>query len=187
MAPTESLSVTVCHRCLLELPSRGAPGVVVWLRGEHDLSTAPALSEAMAWIIAVDDADVVVDLSEVQFMGAATVGVLIRARELLRLRSRSLMVRSPSRFAQRVLELCGDTGLVDPIEATPQAASALGTWVSVPAADRLDTIADVSLLDHTSAPAPVSAGRATAARVSLADVEDGADELAADVTGVGAP
>jgi hypothetical protein len=148
MAPTESLSVTVCHRCLLELPSRGAPGVVVWLRGEHDLSTAPALSEAMAW---------------------------------------TLMVRSPSRHAQPVLELCGDTDLLDPIEATPQAASALGTWVSVPAADRLDPIADVSLLDHTSAPAPVSPGRATAARLSLADVEDGTDELAADVTGVGAP
>jgi hypothetical protein len=112
--------------------------------------------------------------------------VLIRARELLRLRSRSLMVRSPSHRAQRVLELCGDTDLLDPTEATPQAPSALGTWVSVPAADRLDPIADVSLLDQTSAPAPVSAGRATAARLSLADVEDGTDALAADVAGVGA-
>lgn len=161
MAPIESLSVTVCHRYLVGEPVRGAAGVVVWLRGEHDLSTVPVVSEAMAWVIAVDGSDVVVDLSEVQFMGAATLGVLVGARELLRVRSRSLVVRSPSRCARRVLELCGDTGLLDRVEpaALTGTAGALGTWVQVPATHPVDT----SLPEPATAPDPPKVGHVTTA------------------------
>jgi anti-anti-sigma factor len=188
MAPIESPPMTVCDRCLSELPRRDA-ACVVWLQGEHDLSTVPALSEAMAWVIAVDDTDVVVDLSEVEFMSAATVGVLIRARELLRVRSRSLVVRSPSRCAQRVLELCGDTDLPDSAEAAALTgtAGALATWVPVPATDPVGRHADTSPAEHTSPPAPVRVSRVTAARVPSADVGGRADALAADVASVGAP
>ena len=115
---------------------RGVACFVVWLRGEHDLSTVAELSEAMARAIAVDGADVVVDMSEVEFMGAATVGVLCEAWALLRSQSRSLTVRSPSSSARRVLELVGDMHLLDvrcadllPVAGT---ADALGTWVAVP-------------------------------------------------------
>jgi hypothetical protein len=120
----------------------------------------------LAGAIARDNADVVVDMSDVQFMGAATVGVLIRARELLRTRSRSLVVRSPSWCARRVLELCGDTGLLDRAEAAALTgtAGALGTWVPVPAADRVDRHAD-------AAPDPIGTGRVTAARVSPVDAD----------------
>ena len=61
----------------------------------------------MARAIALDDADLVLDLSGVEFMDAATVRLIIRAREFLRLRSRSLTLRSPSTHARRVLDLCG--------------------------------------------------------------------------------
>jgi anti-anti-sigma factor len=83
MAPIELLSVTVSRRGLLAFARRDPARTAVWLRGEHDDSTVAALSETMARAIARDDADLVVDLSEVQFMGAATVGVIVRAQELL--------------------------------------------------------------------------------------------------------
>jgi hypothetical protein len=58
-------------------PCRGIPGAdrrgcaqVVAMRGEHDLSTVVDLSGTIsaAIVIAIDDADVVVDASEVTFL-----------------------------------------------------------------------------------------------------------------------
>jgi anti-anti-sigma factor len=80
---------------------------VVWLRGDHDLSTVHDLSAVLSGAIADDDRDVVVDLSRVGFLSAATVGVLLRARQDLRSRSRSLTLRAPSPAADRVLAACG--------------------------------------------------------------------------------
>jgi len=85
---------------------------------------------------------VVVDLSEVEFMNASTIGVIIAARNRLALQSRALTVRSPSVCAQRVLDACGLTDLLDPSPpatgATPVigASGALGTWVAVAATER---------------------------------------------------
>ena len=79
---------------------------IVWLDGEHDASSVAELSETIARAIAVDDSDVILDMSEVTFMSAATVGVLVRARNFLNLRSRSLTVRAPSKCTRRILEIC---------------------------------------------------------------------------------
>ena len=186
MAPIEFSSVTVSRPLVTGFAGRSPDRTVVWLRGEHDVSTVAVLSEAMARAIALDDADVVVDLSEVQFMGAATVTVIIRAREFLRLRSRSLVLRSPSECARRILELCGHADLLDPlpIDTTPLTgtAGALRTWVAVPATDRIDQRADAS------AAKPVAVGRVTAASmVSSADADDRADERATTGVGGGGP
>ena len=89
-----------------ELAGSEAGSTLVLLRGEHDVSNADALSDAIARAIACDDADLVVDLSKVEFMGAATIGVFVHASELLRLRARSLTLRSPSTQARRVLDVC---------------------------------------------------------------------------------
>jgi anti-anti-sigma factor len=189
MAPIERLSVTVSHRRLSRLPRRDTALVVVRLRGEHDLSTVAVVSETMAWAIDQDDADVVVDLSDVQFMGAITVGVLIRARGLLRTRSRSLMVRSPSRCARRVLELCGATDLFDPADAAPLAgtAGARATWVTVPGAERVDRHAHASPPKSTNGPDPISIGQVTATRLSAVETAHRLDEHAADLAGSEAP
>ena len=116
--------------------SREAACTVVHLRGEHDISTVAELSETMARAIGLDDADVVVDLSEVEFMGAVAVGVIVRAEAFLRARSRALSVRSPSRVARRVIDVCGLAALIDsdPLEqrSAGRATSALATWVAVP-------------------------------------------------------
>ena len=84
------------HHGPVAFPARDADRTVVWLRGEHDICTVPALSQILARAIALDDGDLVVDLSGVQFMDASTVGVILRARDFLRLQSRSLALRSPS-------------------------------------------------------------------------------------------
>ena len=107
MALTEYSSVNVSCRGPAAPAERDVGRTIVLLRGEYDASTVSALSEVMARAIALNDADLVVDLSGVEFMGAATVRLIVRAREFLRLRTRSLTLRSPSTRAQHVLDLCG--------------------------------------------------------------------------------
>jgi anti-sigma B factor antagonist len=166
-----------------------ADRAVVWLRGEHDVSTVAALAEAMARAVALDDRDVVVDLSGVQFMDAATVGVIIRARDLLRLRSRSLRLRSPSTRARRVFDLCGLADLLDPRPVdTTGTAGALGTWVAVPAADRVVRRPVRPSARSSSANEPVGAGRVAARRtLSSAHADRPANELTGNVAGGGGP
>jgi len=116
-----------------------ATSAVVWLRGEHDISTLPALRATLLRAIGHDDADLTLDLSEVTFIDAATVGTIVRTREFLRFWSRSLALRSPSRCALRVLELCDLADLLDPGRSEARgpapSAPALGTWVAVPSTE----------------------------------------------------
>jgi anti-anti-sigma factor len=111
---------------------RVVDGTVVWLRGEYDISTVNSLSQTIARAIAFDGSHLVIDLSGVQFMDAATIGVIIRARNELQAQFRSLTLRDPTRFARRVLELCGLTNLLDPLSVdsgtagSPRASETLG-------------------------------------------------------------
>lgn len=84
--------------------------MVVSLRGEQDASTARTVADALAAAAAAGDGDVVVDLSEVQFMDAAIITELARRRAALRPEHRALVLRAPSRFAQRLLDVCGLVG-----------------------------------------------------------------------------
>lgn len=103
---------------------------VVWLRGEDDLNTAARVAAVLAEAAAKGDGDLVVDLSQVEFMDAAIITVLIRRRNLLRARSRDLLLRAPSRHARRVLDLCGLLELVDPVP--PADVRELDPCVAVP-------------------------------------------------------
>ena len=87
---------------------------VIRLSGEHDTFTADALSEAIARATAAGDGDLVVDLRDVEFMAVATVRVILQAQQLLRRQSRSVVLRSPSSCAKRVLDLCGAADLFEP-------------------------------------------------------------------------
>ena len=107
---TDCSSVTRCRRGSAEYAGRDTDGTVVRLRGEHDISTVDELSQTVARAIALDDDDLVIDLIGVAFMGAATIGVLVRASQALGLRTRSLTLRSPSTRVQRVLDVCGLDG-----------------------------------------------------------------------------
>ena len=103
--------------------------MVVWLRGEHDIASRARLSTTMAYIIGLDDSDIVIDLSGVTFMDASTVSAIVSARQALRLLTRSLDVRAPSPPALRLLNLCGLADLIDtpPPPVRRQLASALAT------------------------------------------------------------
>jgi anti-anti-sigma regulatory factor len=63
-------------------------------------------------------------------MGAATIGVLVRASEVLRLRTQALMLRSPSKRAKRVLDVCGLDGQLNVTPAGRHPAA--GTMVAFP-------------------------------------------------------
>jgi len=80
--------------------------IVVWLCGDHDTSTTAELAATLTRAVALGEADVVIDLSKVDFMDVATADVIKRTRESLRLLSRSLVLRAPSARARRVLDLC---------------------------------------------------------------------------------
>jgi anti-anti-sigma factor len=185
MAPIAFLSVTVSRRGLLAFAQRGPPDVVVCFRGEQDLATVVELSATTARAITLGEGDLVVDLSRIEFMDASTVGVLSWARDLLRARSRSLVVRSPSRCARRVLELCDLSDLTEPRSAdTPVTATAgaLSTWVTIPAIDGIDPRTKAPILDRL--PETVLAGRVGATReVTPEYVHRRADEQPTRVAG----
>lgn len=102
-----------------ERPQRAAPRVV-WLRGEQDRSTSDGLVAMLVEVVALDDTDLVVDLHDVTFMGASTVGVLVELGAALREHGRVLTLRAPSRVAWRVLQICGLHELIEvPAGASP--------------------------------------------------------------------
>jgi anti-sigma B factor antagonist len=125
MALSESSSVLrPSDDLLLARVVRSAEATVVWIRGEQDASTLAALSETLAHAISLDDSDLVLDLSGVEFMSAATVGLLVRAREFLRSSSRSLQLQSPSNCARRVLALCNLGDLFDDLAVGNEGSTA---------------------------------------------------------------
>ena len=88
--------------------------MVVSIHGEQDASTVVALAGTLALAIAVDEADLVLDLSDVGFLDSAAAGVILRARDFLSERSRHLVVRAPSSSAWRALDSCGAAGIIEP-------------------------------------------------------------------------
>lgn len=111
-----------------------ANGLAVHLQGEQDAASLDELGEVLARAIALDDRSVIVDLSRVQFLSMATVGVIVRARNFLESRGRSLQIRSPSECARRTLVVCGASELLDAEPSdhpTTDEAPALASWVPV--------------------------------------------------------
>jgi len=106
---------------------------VVWLHGEHDLSTVSQLEDALANAMSIDHAGFTIDLSDLRFIDVVTIGAIARTRTALCSRSRSLELRSPSPFIRRVLGLCDLGALVTPgslaVSPTTEAASAQGAMV----------------------------------------------------------
>ena len=113
-ASVSSIGLTAHRPGVAPIVSREGDRTVVWLDGENDVSTTAVLADTLSRAISRDDHAVVVDLSGVTFIGAATIGVLIRGQNFLRRKSRTMTLRSPSTCSMRVLEVCGLTDLVEP-------------------------------------------------------------------------
>ena len=107
MATPGSSSFTLTDRPSLSRGGSEAGAIIVWLWGEHDAATDKALSLTLARAIALDSGGLVLDLSEVEFIGPSTLGIIVRAREYLRQRSASLTVRSISAPARVIIDACG--------------------------------------------------------------------------------
>jgi anti-anti-sigma factor len=89
---------------LLSVSTEGSATVIV-LRGEADSATVPTLMDVLVSVIAERPGDVVVDLSQTDFIDSASVRALARAGQFLAERDRRLTIRSPSRLAIRVLTI----------------------------------------------------------------------------------
>jgi anti-anti-sigma factor len=171
MTPIGSSSFALPDRSLLGREGPEAGPSVVWLRGEHDLSTDYALCLTLARAIALDSVGLVVDLSEVDFMAASTVGVIVRARDFLRQRSRSLTVRAPSAAARRVIDACDLSDLLGPSPemTSSELGKALGSWVAVPPTRRVD--GDAASSDPVPERVPARVGRALDLRARAVSTE----------------
>ncbi len=111
VVPTHRLSVDTRADC-----------TVVELGGELDAAALNRLVETFDDAIARDHSDVVVDLAQVEFIGAAWIGTLVRSRARLEAQHRELTLRSPPRVVHRLLELCGLAYLIEPDAQVPAAA-----------------------------------------------------------------
>ncbi len=83
-----------------------APGLaVVRMRGEHDISTASELAQALEQAAA--QSDVLVDLSECDFIDSTSIGLLIRTARKVQARDEQLVVVIPptSNHVARVAQL----------------------------------------------------------------------------------
>jgi anti-anti-sigma factor len=182
----ESSFTDASWRELAAQTGRDADGTVVWLRGDHDIATVPGLIETFARAIALDESDLVVDLSEMRFMGGATVGVLMRTREILHGRSRSLAVRGPSATARRALELCGVWELLgSPASIVPETAgtASVGLWRSMMSADRADRVGQPEVAASGNVPIRPTRTAPSAGRRSAADVPGPVGEHRSDDSG----
>ena len=144
---------------------RRARRTVVWLGGDHDVSTTTMVNAAAGRATRLDKADVVVDLSEVTFMGAATLGILLRTRRTLQAQGRVLELRAPSPAAQRLIEVFRLERLLEAIplvSAAAQpfgAAGALRSGVEVPVRGRLVVDSEARPDDHAAPPIGVDDSR----------------------------
>jgi anti-sigma B factor antagonist len=93
--------------------------------GEIDLCTAPVLREALADTERRQVRNVLVDMSEVQFLALVGVQVLRSAAERSAAEHRRLVLAAPTQPVQRVLSLADVTGELEIYVTLPSAMSAL--------------------------------------------------------------
>jgi anti-anti-sigma factor len=91
----------------------GPARVVVALRGEFDVCTAPVFAGVVGALIHGDPLDVVLNLSELSFMDGAGLRVIADAANRLGAADRAMVISSPSLIVRRILEITGLDGLVE--------------------------------------------------------------------------
>jgi anti-sigma B factor antagonist len=90
----------------LAIRSQRAPGVLILeLRGELDLASAPALQRHVAGALALGSGRVVIDLSRLEFLDSTGLQVLLYAHRKLRENGQALSLRRGPRAIQRLFEV----------------------------------------------------------------------------------
>lgn len=83
-------------------------GSLIRLRGDLDAQTAPLLDGAAAEVAAAGTEEIVLDLSEVDFVDSSGLRSILAARRTAG--ADGLVLRSPSRAVAAILELTGLAG-----------------------------------------------------------------------------
>jgi anti-sigma B factor antagonist len=104
-------------------PVSGAPGVAV--RGEVDINTVAQLSEALDHAVRESSGALIVDLSDVVFLGSTGLTALVRARAQLGREERALLVVCPPGPVRRLFELVGIVDLFELFDSREEAAASL--------------------------------------------------------------
>lgn len=101
----------------------GGPRLVLELVGEHDLSTAGGLRDALDRALA-EGASVVVDLSAVTFVDSSVIGALVSAHRRAAAEGRTVALVAPAAgAAARVLDLLGARSVLAVVESRAQACA----------------------------------------------------------------
>jgi anti-anti-sigma factor len=85
----------------------GAVGSWVVLRGELDLAGAPHLEQVLDQLCRDGVPEIVLDLSGLDYLGAAGLGVFLDADDSLRAAGGRLILHRPGRLARRILTITG--------------------------------------------------------------------------------
>lgn len=104
----------------------GAGRVALLVRGEIDVFTAPLLAGVVGALIDDGRLDVVLDLSELAFINAAGLRVIVDASNRLGAVDRTITIRSPSAMLRRILEITRLDALIE-ARSPVVTAEALGT------------------------------------------------------------
>jgi anti-sigma B factor antagonist len=94
----------------LAVLQRGRQGASVMLSGEIDLASAPELQHCLAWLVSFGVVQIVLDLTNVTFLGSTGISVFVMALKRTEQAGGSLIVSNASPAAFRIFEI---TGLVD--------------------------------------------------------------------------
>jgi anti-anti-sigma factor len=103
--------------------SRSPARTVVTLCGEYDSASSNGLSALLTATVGDSQGDVEIDLSQVRFFDASTIGRFVACRDLLAREKRSLTLRGPTPLGAQILSICGLGDLiVSPRTATDRTA-----------------------------------------------------------------
>jgi anti-anti-sigma factor len=104
----------------IRVEQRGRP--IVHVAGEVDMHSAPALRQALDEVD-VENNDLVLDLTDLQFMDSSGVGVLVGAHKRSEAAHRQLTIVCPPGPVSRVLTITGLDKVFDIVASLPEALS----------------------------------------------------------------
>ena len=100
--------------CAVASGHRGPGLSIIWLKGEHDAATVGDLRTLLSVEVASTTNDLIVDLTDVTFMGSSTLMVLVSANAALGQQGRNLSARGTPRCVRRLFELANVAPLPAP-------------------------------------------------------------------------
>ena len=103
----------------------GDDGVALVIRGELDMADESRLDLAVDFVVGLGAAGMVLDLSACEFIDAASLRMLLRARERVLRSGARVAAVGPMRPVLRVLELAGVTELLTGHDTRDGAAGSL--------------------------------------------------------------